>query len=99
MSAQQTDMFAGGESHSFSQHLDPAKVVACRIRTDVDRDHVGANEIGKFGNNATVFVFEVLGAREVVLFAESCTTMEAAECQLDHHETMLEVHRQKELFG
>lgn len=94
----QLDIFGGGEANSFPPHLDPAKVVACRVRMDTDRDHVGTDEIGKFGNNATVFVFEVLGAREVVLYAESFATMDAAECSLEHHESMLEVHRQKNLF-
>jgi hypothetical protein len=94
----QTDLFGVGETRSFPPHLDPAKVVCCRVRADTDRDHVGAGEVERYGNNAGVYVFEVLGPREIVLHAETFMTPDAAEEQLEHHEAMLEAHRQRELF-
>ncbi len=93
------DLFGGELPPSFAPHLDPARVVSCRVREDEDRDHVGVEAIGRFGNNARVWVFEVLGARDVVLYAESCCTPEAANELLEHHEAMLEAHRQTELFS
>ncbi len=94
----QLDIFADGSAHSLPPHLDPALVDRCRMRTDVDLDHVGIEAIGRYGNNALVFVFEVIGRDGGVLYAEQFTTAEAAECQMAHHEALIEAHRQTELF-
>lgn len=62
---------------TFAPWADPAKVEDVRVETHTDRDHVGAEEIGKLGNNREVAVLLVLDADEEILKQETFTGPEA----------------------
>lgn len=75
----QTDIFAAGEADSLPPHLDPAKVAAVHVRPMEDRDHVGEQAVGRFGNNRLCAVLEVLDAAGEILHAERFDDYDSAE--------------------
>ena len=94
----QTDMFADGSLTSVPPHLDPATVGRVRWRAVVDRDHVGAEAVGRFGNNAECWVVEILGRDGSTLWGERCESAEAATTLASLMTARIEANRQQTLF-
>lgn len=55
----QTDLFADGAADSIPPWQDPAHACEVCVYSETDRDHVGAQAIGRLGNNRTVRVVQV----------------------------------------
>lgn len=66
----QLDMFASA-APTFPPHLDPAKVFEVVCRKATDRDHVGAEAIGRCGNNRAVWLVLSLAEAGDVLACET----------------------------
>jgi len=94
----QTDMFADGSLNSVPPHLDPATVGRVRWRATVDRDHVGAAEVGRFGNNAPCWIVEILGRDGATLWGERCDSAESAATLAGTMSARIEANRQQSLF-
>lgn len=65
----QLDMFASA-APTFPPFLDPARAFDVKVFLAVDRDHVGAEAIGRVGNNRLVSVVKVYDEEGNVLRAE-----------------------------
>jgi hypothetical protein len=67
----QADLFADGAADSIPPWQDPACVSDVCVCFETDRDHVGAQAIGRVGNNTDLDVVKVLGTDGAVLHSES----------------------------
>jgi len=94
----QTDLFADGSLESRPPYLEPALVSQVRWRATVDRDHVGADAVGRFGNNAACWVVEILGRDGATLWGERCDSAEAATTLASLMTARIEANRQQNLF-
>jgi hypothetical protein len=94
----QIDLFADGSVNSRPPYLDPALVGRVLWRATVDRDHVGAAEVGRFGNNADCWVVEILGRDGATLWGERCESAEAATTLAALMTARIEANRQQNLF-
>lgn len=97
--SRQIDMFGSGETRSVAPHLDPAIVGAVQTRWDIDRDHVGADEVGKYGNNREVPIVEVWNKSGEVIWAQQCTNDRQAAEIASAIERKLYANRQTDLFA
>ena len=95
----QTDFFAAGEVRSIPPQYDPTIVGAVHTRVQVDRDHVGENEVGKFGNNAAVYVVEVWDKDGEIIWAQKCDSEAHADRLSADILRRLEANRQTDLFA
>jgi hypothetical protein len=57
----QLDMFAAGEADALPPWVDPAVCVQYGCAVETDRDHVGAEAVGRVGNNAPCVVVRAIG--------------------------------------
>jgi hypothetical protein len=94
----QIDLFADGSVNSTPPYLDPGLVGRVLWRATVDRDHVGAAEVGRFGNNAACWVVEILGRDGATLWGERCDSAEGAATLAATMATRIEANRQQNLF-
>lgn len=94
----QTDFFADGSLNSTPPHLDPATVGRVRWRSTVDRDHVGAEAVGRYGNNAECWVVEILDRAGATLWGERCESAEGAATLAATMTARIEANRQQTLF-
>ena len=97
----QLDMFSAS-TPTFPPHLDPARACDISIEREEDRDHVGENEIGKLGNNQTVWLVIVYDADGEPLNADRYPDTEAgykaATARESELQTILSRNRQAMLF-
>ena len=94
----QTDLFADGSLDSRPPYLEPALVGQVRWRAVVDRDHVGAEAVGRYGNNAACWVVEILGRDGATLWGERCDSAEGAATLAATRTARIEANRQQSLF-
>jgi hypothetical protein len=95
----QTDLFGAGETDSIPPHLDPARVAAIEVRPARDTDHVGTEDVGRYGNDTIVYVVEVHGRCGEILFAEQCPTDQQATRLANQIGAKLNGNRQQTLFA
>jgi hypothetical protein len=97
----QLDMFAAC-TPTFPPHLDPARACGISVEHDIDRDHVGENEIGKLGNNRHVWLVIVYDADGEPLnadqFPDTDAGYKAATARENELQTILSRNRQAMLF-
>ena len=97
----QLDMFCAAPA-SFPPYLDPDKVDAVLVDYDVDRDHIGAEEIGRLGNNKEICLVIVRGRDGSTLHQETFSGrgMEAqANTRRNEILVKLNRNRQRSLFS
>jgi hypothetical protein len=102
MKTLQTDIFAAGEARSIPPHYDPAIVEAVLTRETVDRDHVGPNTVGRYGNNALIIVLEVMNKAAEVIYSETFggdKRRELATSRANYIGRMVDANRQGDLFA
>lgn len=91
-------MFGCGEVDSPPPHLDPKRVGCVSLEEARDRDHVGANSIGRYGNDATIYVVTVYDKAGGILFAEAKTRLFEAKDLCHEIQYKIERARQALLF-
>jgi hypothetical protein len=79
-------------------NLDPARAVRIEIQAETDRDHVGAEAVGRYGNNVQVFVLRVRDHAGAVLHSATFPNQAAAQAERAAIAAALDSNRQQLLF-